>query len=103
MAEPVTTLSLMTMLYLTGIAQIPTERMTYIDPMTPSPSALFVPVGNPFNCFAAPANCKTGLPATQRCKRTTAGQKPGILWITCSVEGYPTLWKATAVACTCST
>jgi hypothetical protein len=76
--------------------------MTYADPAKPGPSALFVPVSNPYNCFAKPANCKAGLPATQVCKRTTAGQLPGILWITCSVEGYPTLWKETTVACTCS-
>lgn len=98
MPGPVAALSFAAALYVAGFAPATEPGMSALAGVLPSPGIVLVQG----SCSSAPTNCKSGLPVTQICKRTTPGQTAGILWITCSAEGYPTLWKPTPIACTCS-
>lgn len=98
MAEPLATLTLMAALYTAGITTVPETRMTPIEPAVPA-GGIVVAQGS---CATKPPQCRTGMPANQLCKRTTAGQPAGIIWTTCISEGLPTMWKPVGAPCTCN-
>lgn len=98
MAEPLTTMTLMATLFAAGITTMPETRMTLVGPAAPD-SEIVVAQGS---CGPKPPQCRTGMPANQLCKRTTAGQPAGIIWMTCTSEGLPTLWKPMGAPCTCN-
>ena len=98
MAESLTTMALIATLYATGLVTVPESRMSVVEPIGPGGN-IVVAQGS---CGAKPAQCRTGMPANQLCKRTTAGQPAGLIWITCSAEGLPQSWKPTPAPCTCN-
>lgn len=98
MAEPLTTMTLIATLYAAGLVTMPEARMSPLAPIGAS-GEIVVAQGS---CGTKPSNCRTGMPANQICKRTTAGQPAGIIWLNCSSEGLPNAWKPTPAPCTCN-